>query len=125
MDRLLLDTCVLLWWRTDDAKLTSAARRVIDEAAEVFVSAASAWEIAIKVGIGKLPAPELVSATPSALGFIELPITIAHAELAGSLPLHHKDPFDRMLIAQAQHEGLLLVTSDRAFHAYGGPVLWV
>jgi PIN domain nuclease of toxin-antitoxin system len=125
MDRLLLDTCVFLWWRTDDAKLTSEARRAIEDATEVFISAASAWEIAIKVGIGKLPSASLVSATPSELGFIELPITIAHSEHAGALPLHHKDPFDRMLIAQARLEGLLLVTSDRAYHAYGLTVLWV
>jgi PIN domain nuclease of toxin-antitoxin system len=125
MDRLLLDTCVLLWWRTDSPKLTPVARRAIYDASEVFVSAASAWEISIKVGIGKLPATDLVSMTPSALGFIELPITIVHGELAGALPLHHKDPFDRMLIAQARHEGLLLVTQDRAFHAYGITVLWV
>jgi PIN domain nuclease of toxin-antitoxin system len=125
MTRLLLDTCTFLWWQADDSKLTAAPRLVIGDAADVFVSAATAWEIAIKVGLGKLRVPDAVSAVLPVFGFTELPITIAHTERAAALPLHHKDPFDRMIIAQAQHEDLLIVTHDRAFGAYGVTVLWV
>lgn len=124
MTRLLLDTCTFLWWQADDPTLTAALRLVIAEAADVFVSAASAWEISIKVGLGKLRIPEPVSTALTVFGFTELPITVAHTERVAALPMHHRDPFDRILIAQAQHEDLLLVTQDRAFDAYGVPLLW-
>lgn len=120
----MLDTCALLWWRSDDPKLSREARHAIEVASEVFVSAVSAWEISIKTGLGKLQVPDLVSDALPTLGLIELPITIAHGERAGALPLHHRDPFDRMLVAQAQHERLRLVTRDRAFEPYGVSVLW-
>lgn len=124
MERLLLDTCILIWWRADDPRLGATARRAIREASEVFVSAVAAWEISIKTSIGKLVVPELISSALPALGLIELPITIAHAERAGALPAHHKDPFDRMLVAQASHEGLTLVTCDHVFQSYDVRVLW-
>ena len=124
MTRLLLDTCTFLWWQADDPTLTPALRLVIGDAADVYVSAASAWEISIKVGLGKLRIPEPVSIALPTFGFTELPITVAHAERVAALPLHHKDPFDRMIIAQAQHEDLLIVTQDRIFQACGIAVLW-
>lgn len=121
----MLDTCALLWWQADDPRLSAAARRLIAAAPEAFVSAASAWEIAIKSNLGKLRIPEPVSTALPSYGFIELPITVAHAEQAGALPLHHKDPFDRMLIAQARHEELVLVTGDRSFGAYDVEIFWI
>ena len=113
MKRLLLDTQVLLWWRTDDPTLKRAAYQAItDPTNDIFVSAVSIWEIAIKRALGKLRAPDHLAATVEAEGFGELPVTFVHAEQAGSLPKHHTDPFDRMLVAQAQIEGLTLVTAD-------------
>lgn len=120
MRRLLLDTHVLIWWLTDDPKLGPRARAMIaDERNEVYVSAVSAWEISIKRALGKLDAPEDLGSILEDEGFEVLPITFFHGEQAGRLPLHHRDPFDRMLIVQAQAEGLELVTSDGAFVAYG------
>ena len=123
--RLLLDTHILLWWLSDDASLPGVARAAIrDPLSEVFVSAATAWEIAIKQALGKLDFP--VAQFPAILaaeGFEPLGITVDHAVLAGALPLHHNDPFDRILIAQAQHEGLTLVTADAAIPRYGVAVL--
>ena len=116
---LLLDTHVLLWWLSDDSALGTEARAAIaNPETEVFVSAASAWEIAIKVGLGKLDAPDDLEAALVANSFQPLPIEVAHALAADRLPEHHRDPFDRMLIAQAMVEGLTLVTHDRAFGAY-------
>ena len=113
MRRLLLDTQALLWWRTDDPTLNRGVHRAIaDPANDVFVSAVCIWEIAIKRALGKLRAPDQLAASVEAAGFSELPVTFVHAELAGSLPKHHGDPFDRMLVAQAQVEGLTLVTAD-------------
>jgi PIN domain nuclease of toxin-antitoxin system len=91
---------------------------------EVFVSAASAWEVALTVATGKLRIPEPLAAAVAASAFNELPITFAHAAAASSLPLHHTDPFDRMLAAQAQVESLTLVTHDRQLQAYAVPILW-
>ena len=96
MTRLLLDTCTFLWWQADDPTLTAAVRLVIGDATEVFVSAASAWEISIKVGLGKLRIPESVSTTLPTFGFMELPITVAHTERITALPQHHKDPSARV-----------------------------
>jgi len=85
---------------------------------------ASVWEIAIKAALGQLsPVPDL-AATIEAHGFVPLEITVAHAVAAGALPLHHRDPFDRMLVAQAQIEGMVIVSRDRRFAPYGVPVLW-
>jgi PIN domain nuclease of toxin-antitoxin system len=102
-----------------------AARRSIHDAAEVFVSAASSWEVAIKVGIGKLVVPEPVSVALPKYGFVELPISVGHSEAAGALPLHHRDPFDRMLVAQARVENLVLVTPDNRIRPYDVTCLWV
>ncbi len=120
MRRLLLDTHVLIWWLADDPHLGPRARAMIaDERNEVYVSAATAWEISIKRALGKLDMPEDLGPVLEEEGFETLPIAFFHGEQAGRLPPHHRDPFDRMLIAQAQAEGLELVTSDGAFAAYG------
>jgi PIN domain nuclease of toxin-antitoxin system len=121
--RLLLDTHVLLWWLADDPALSEDARRRIANEPEVFVSAASAWEIAIKRALGKLEAPEDLLEALEAGGIGRLPIEFEHASIAGALPRHHDDPFDRMLVAQAQHEGLTLLTSDTRIASYAVAVL--
>jgi PIN domain nuclease of toxin-antitoxin system len=123
--RLLLDTHVFLWWRADDRRVRAPAREAIAAADVVFVSAASAWEVAIKQALGRLQIPDTVEAGVLASGFERLPISFAHAAAAGRLPPHHADPFDRMLIAQAQLEGLTLVTHDRHFERYNVDVTWV
>jgi len=122
--RLLLDTHVFLWWRSTPEKLREEARTAIAEAEIVFVSAASAWEAAIKGALGRLEIPGSIEAGVLDSGFERLPITFAHVERTGQLPLHHRDPFDRLLIAQAQAEDLKLVTHDRALEAYEVPILW-
>lgn len=117
--RLLLDTHVFLWWLDDDRRLGQSSRALLAaNDATVFVSAASAWEIAIKVRTGKLRFPYSVLGYTLMNGFQPLEITFAHAERAGALPLHHADPFDRMLVAQAQAEDLVLVTADDKLAAY-------
>lgn len=121
--RLLLDTHVVLWWLADDPMLSEELRRTIDQEVDVFVSAATVWEVAIKQRLGKITAP---SDLPERIRDSELPnlsITSNHAIAAGRLPLLHRDPFDRMLVAQAQTEGLVLVTRDEALHEYRVPVL--
>ena len=126
--RLLLDTHTVLWWVTSDPSLSSRARTNIARSEEVIVSAASAWEMAIKVSLGRLAsAIDLVSDFESALakdGFRALVITPAHGLRAGSLPGPHKDPFDRMLIAQAQAENLTIVSNDTVFDHYGVRRVW-
>ena len=122
--RLLLDTHALLWWLTDDPRLTDRAREAIaDPASSVFVSAAVAWEIAIKQALGRLEPPEDLSVRLARERFEELAITIVHALRAGELPPHHGDPFDRVLVAQAELEGLTLVTRDPRIAQYGVAVL--
>lgn len=118
--RLLLDTHALLWWASDDARLKSPERDAIgDEQSVVWVSAASIWEISIKRRLGRIELdPTDLEQELRASNFLELPIDWRHAEGAGSLPRHHDDPFDRMLIAQAQAEQLVLVSYDPAFHDY-------
>jgi PIN domain nuclease of toxin-antitoxin system len=120
---LLLDSQALLWWRAGSRKLGPRARAAISQDAfGVLVSAASAWELAIKSATGKLTLREPVERwLPAALdgsGFDTLPVTLAHALAVTSLPLHHADPFDRLLIAQAQLENLTIVTADSAFEEY-------
>ena len=116
---LLLDTHVLLWW-LDGSRLTEAVvARIADRGELVFVSAASIWEAAVKASLGKLETPGALGTAAAEEGFEPLPITLDHAERAGSLPPHHRDPFDRMLVAQALTEGLTLVTHDPAFRPYG------
>lgn len=127
--RLLLDTHTLWWWFRDDPRLSRHAHAAIGHAeAFVVVSAASAWEIATKVRIGKLPDPHgLTESLPVHLasqGFVELPITVEHSLRAGHLPGRHKDPFDRILIAQAQVEGLTLVSNEAMFDSYDIVRLW-
>jgi PIN domain nuclease of toxin-antitoxin system len=127
--RLLLDTHALIWWLGGDRSLSRPARNAIaDNANTVLVSAASAWEIATKHRSGKLPlAGALAADLAGALatqGFAGLPITLQHGEAAGRLPGPHKDPFDRMLVAQALSEGLVLVSNEAAFDAYGVTRLW-
>jgi PIN domain nuclease of toxin-antitoxin system len=122
--RLLLDTHVFLWWRADPSRLTPAVRQLIATAEIVFVSAASAWEAAIKASTGRLDLPDTIEAGVLASGFERLLITFSHAERAAGLPAHHRDPFDRMLVAQAQAEGLTLVTHDRLLAPYDVEILW-
>jgi PIN domain nuclease of toxin-antitoxin system len=123
--RLLLDTHAFLWWLSDDRKLSTAARDAIREPhAIVHVSAASIWEIATKAKLGRLDVRDSdLVAEIEANGFTELAITARHAQSAGALPRHHDDPFDRMLIAQAQMEDLVVITHDRRFRRYGVQML--
>ncbi len=123
--RLLLDTHVFLWWRADHPELQRASRTAIARADVVYVSAASAWEVAIKSALGKLRIPGPIAAAVDASEFERLPIAFEHVEEVTSLATHHSDPFDRMLIAQATVERLTLVTRDRQFEPYGIPVIWV
>ncbi|MBA3889069.1 MAG: type II toxin-antitoxin system VapC family toxin [Gemmatimonadaceae bacterium] len=123
--RLLLDTHTWLWWQSRDRRLGRAARRLVSSADDVRFSAASAWEIAIKSAIGKLevPAGSSISRELELDGFTQLPVTIAHADAVRQLPPLHRDPFDRMLVAQALVEGLTIVTADEALRAYGVAVV--
>ena len=127
--RVLLDTHALLWWLDGDKRLPLRARRVMGQSdAVVLVSAASAWEITTKARLGKLPGAIDVAANVTACivsqGFTALPISVDHAQRAGSLPGPHRDPFDRMLIAQAQAENLPIVSSEVIFETYGVRRLW-
>lgn len=122
--RLLLDTHVFLWAIGGSRSLKSAARRVMEEADQVYVSAASIWEIAIKTRLGKIEAStsDLVNAI-EASGFIELPVRGIHAAGVAALPLHHTDPFDRLLVAQAIAEPLKLLTVDKILAKYSDLVV--
>lgn len=127
--RLLLDTHALLWWLADDSSLSIAARRVIGRAGNnVFVSAATAWEVGTKVRLGKLGGAEELAADFGAyLGrerFEQLPVSVEHGTRAGLLPGPHKDPFDRILIAQSQAENLPIISDNAIFDAYGIRRLW-
>jgi PIN domain nuclease of toxin-antitoxin system len=116
---LLLDTHVLLWWLADDPRLTPAMREAIaDPSRSVVVSAASAWEAAIKAAVGKLRVPDGLRDELVRHGFDELAVTVEDGLAAGALPRHHSDPFDRMLIAQAARRQFVLVTADRRFSDY-------
>jgi PIN domain nuclease of toxin-antitoxin system len=127
--RILLDTHAFLWWVADDPALSASARTAIAEPAnQVHVSAATAWEITTKYRIGRLPAAGLVAADAAreiaAEGFAELAVTVRHAQHAGAIPGPHKDPFDRILIAQALAEGMTLVSNEALFDGYGVARLW-
>jgi len=116
---LLLDTQVLLWCLSEPRRLAPKARRRIESSGQVvFVSAVSAWEMEIKRALGKLEAPSDLGAQLGQLGFTELPIRLAHVTELGSLPSLHRDPFDRMLVAQARVEQLTLVTADEQLLGY-------
>jgi PIN domain nuclease of toxin-antitoxin system len=126
---LLLDTQALLWRLAGDTLLSTAARNAIDDTTnEVFVSAASASQIATKFRIGKLPdaafAVVELAEVVEAQGFVALPISFAHGRMAGALTGPHKDPFDRMLVAQAMADGMVLVSNEQRFDAYGVRRLW-
>jgi PIN domain nuclease of toxin-antitoxin system len=123
MNRLLLDTEAFIWWDADDARLGRAARAHIRQADEVYVSAASGWEIAIKQALGKLETTRQPAEAVAEGGFTPLVVTFDHAAASGVLPRHHRDPFDRLIIAVAQVEGLTIVTSDERFEPYGVPLV--
>lgn len=126
--RLLVDTHAFLWFASGDDRLSRRARSAMEDAdGEWCLSAASVWEISIKSSIGRL---ELPAAAPEYFaakvrqGLPILPIEWSHAALVERLPFHHRDPFDRLIIAQAQSEGFAVVTGDSIFKAYGVPVVW-
>lgn len=126
---LLLDTHAFLWWLAGDAALSPTAKKAIaSENNTIFVSAASAWEIATKHRLGKLrhaaPVAVDISAAIADQSFVSLPISVRHGQAAGALPGRHRDPFDRMLIAQAMIENLALVTNEKSFDSYGVARLW-
>jgi len=127
--QLLLDTPAFLWWLAGDEALSPTARSAIaDDGNDVFVSAASAWEIAAKHRLGKLPGVAGIVADLNKIvvdqGFLGLPVSIRHGQAAGALPGPHRDPFDRMLIAQAKLDDLVLVSNERALDDYGVGRLW-
>ena len=127
--RLLLDTHAFLWWLAGHPSLPRRVRAEIDRSgSDVYVSAASAWEIATKHRLGKLPEADLVATDVMSCiesqQFTALPVSVLHGQIAGALPGQHRDPFDRMLIAQAMLEDLVLVTNERAFEHYSVKRLW-
>lgn len=123
--KLLLDTHVVLWWRMDSRRLRPSVRQAIATAELVWVSAVSGWEVAIKQQLGKLRLADSFAAMVKASEFDELPLMLRHAEQLVRLPAHHTDPFDRMLVAQAQIEGASLVSHDRQLEPYDVPIVWV
>jgi len=129
MGRFLLDTHTFLWFITDDGRLSQAAMRVItDPSNEILVSVATPWEIAIKVGLAKLtlvePFSRYIPEQIETNHFDLLPITLVHTVAVASLPRHHGDPFDRMLVAQASVEGTPILSADMALDAYGITRIW-
>jgi len=124
--RILLDTHIYLWAVIDDEKLTTKAREIITQANEVFVSSASIWEISIKQALGKIEADiNLLATTIKEIGFIELPINSNHAIVLNRLPNIHRDPFDRILIAQAIHEPMHFLTADQNLKEYSELIIKV
>lgn len=126
---LLLDTHTFIWWSENNPRLSPVARRTIEnEEHRALISAASAWEIATKHRLGRLPEAAVLALDLSGAiarqSFEELPVTVADAARAGTLPGPHRDPFDRMLIAQAQARGLILVSNETLFDGYGVRRLW-
>ena len=123
--KLLLDTHAALWWLSDDRRFSKAAAgHLADPANQMLLSAAVVWEVAIKRSLGKLDAPEPFASTVLDAGALPLPIELRHAAAVEQLPLHHRDPFDRMLVAQATVEGAALVSGDDAFRPYAVTVVW-
>ncbi|MGW6200649.1 type II toxin-antitoxin system VapC family toxin [Kribbella sp. NPDC055110] len=121
--RLLLDTHVLIWWLEASPELSDPLRKRINTDLHVYVSSVSVWELSIKKAAGKINLPENLLDWIERAGVSELPIRMAHGDLAGRLPAIHRDPFDRMLVAQALVEKLTLVTRDRFIQKYDVPVL--
>jgi PIN domain nuclease of toxin-antitoxin system len=123
--KLLLDTHAALWWLADDARVSSDAERELsDDTNRVLLSATVVWEVAIKRSLGKLKAPADLAATLVGAGAQPLPITLDHAAAVESLPWHHRDPFDRLLVAQALIEGAAIVSQDNGLRQYGVPLVW-
>jgi PIN domain nuclease of toxin-antitoxin system len=123
--RLLLDTHVLLWWRDDSPRLSARARaEIADPANDVLISIATLWEIVIKRGLGKLTFPDNLEDVVHEESFGLVPIGYQHLRRVETLPMLHRDPFDRLLVAQALTEGTPLVTNDRNIVSYAAPVLW-
>jgi PIN domain nuclease of toxin-antitoxin system len=116
--RLLVDSHVVLWWLSSGEELAATCRATIEDADEVFFSAVTPWELGIKRALGKVDYPDGLVAALESCGFVGLPISPAHAERAPALPPHHRDPFDRMLVAQAQIGSLTVVTADRSLRPY-------
>jgi len=126
MKGYLLDTQIFLWCLIDSPRLTPKVRKIIvDSANAVYVSAVSSWEIAIKKSIGKLKAPDNIDRIVDEMGFLKLLVYLYHADFLSRLPMHHRDPFDRMLIAQAIAEGLVIITADRRVREYKVKVITV
>ena len=120
MKRILLDTHVLIWWMSGDEQLgLNAQKHISNTENSIYVSSASVWEMSIKQQLGKLSVQDDIESLVEELGFSALPISLFHGQQAGRLPTHHHDPFDRMLIAQAQAEGLQILTKEEHFPAYG------
>ena len=123
--RLLLDSHTLVWWRAGSARLSAAARdAIIDPANELLISIAALWELTIKISSGKLVLSADLETTVREEGVLVLPVDFAHLARLGTLPRLHRDPFDRMMIAQALAEGIPVATVDRRFGAYGVQVVW-
>ena len=123
--KLLLDTHAALWWLSEDERLSGAtADQLTDETNQILLSAAVVWEVAIKRSLGKLDAPEGFAPTLLDAGAQPLPISLDHAAAVEQLPWHHRDPFDRILVAQAAIEGAALVSNDTALQPYGVQLVW-
>lgn len=126
--KVLVDTQALFWWYSEPAKLSKRASSTINDSENtVLISAATAWELSIKSALGKLHALQFVmdfSRYVEEEGFVELPIAIPHAIRAGLLPPHHKDPFDRLLVAQAQELSIPVLSSDRGLDEYDVIRIW-
>lgn len=123
--KLILDTHAALWWLSDDDRIGSeAARQLTDDTNQVLLSAAVVWEVAIKRSLGKLHAPDDLVSTLLSAGAQRLPVTLDHAGAVETLPWHHRDPFDRLLIAQALSEGATLISRDERFRSYGVSLVW-
>ena len=128
-NNLLLDTHAFVWWVEDNPELSDNAKSAIGASAtRVHVSAVSAWEIVTKYRLGKWPRVAAIAVDVDFAiqesSFLALPLTVLHAQAAAALPLHHRDPFDRMLIAQAIHESFIVVSKDQRFDSYGVARLW-
>ena len=123
--KLLLDTHAALWWLADDDRVgKQVAHHLTDDTNQVLISAVVVWEVAIKRSLGKLDAPDDVAPTLVGAGAQPLPITLEHAALVEKLPWHHRDPFDRLLVAQALTENAAIVSRDEPLSAYGVTVIW-
>jgi PIN domain nuclease of toxin-antitoxin system len=123
--KLLFDTHAALWWLSGDDRFgETAAGHLTDDTNQVLLSAAVVWEVAVKRSLGKLDAPNDFAPTLLGAGAQGLPVTLDHAAAVEGLPWHHRDPFDRMLIAQASIEGAVLVSRDEVFRAYGVTLVW-